>query len=105
MNDDLAVPQALALISEALRIGNTAITVGDKKVLESSANEIRGALEVLGCDPFDAVFAHSGGSNLTALLDGTIQLALVERASRAGKKRFCCIRCDSRWSNRPWNYH
>ena len=88
MNDDLAVPQALALISEALRIGNTAITVGDKKVLESSANEIRGALEVLGCDPFDAVFAHSGGSNLTALLDGTIQLALVERASARERKDF-----------------
>ncbi|MEK6648711.1 MAG: cysteine--tRNA ligase [Actinomycetota bacterium] len=88
MNDDLAVPQALALISEALRIGNTAITVGDKKVLESSANEIRGALEVLGCDPFDAVFAHIGESDLTVVLDGTIQLALAQRASARARKDF-----------------
>lgn len=88
MNDDLAVPQALALISEALRIGNSAITAGDKKVLESSANEIRGALEVLGCDPFDPTFAHTGGSDLTALLDGTIQLVLTERASARARKDF-----------------
>lgn len=88
MNDDLAVPQALALISEALRIGNSAITAGDKKVLESSANEIRGALEVLGCDPFDPAFAHTGGNDLTALLDGAIQLVLTERASARARKDF-----------------
>lgn len=88
MNDDLAVPQALALISEALRVGNSAITAGDKKVLESSANEIRGALEVLGCDPFDPAFTHAGASDLTALLDGAIQLALTERASARARKDF-----------------
>jgi cysteinyl-tRNA synthetase len=57
MNDDLAVPQALAGISEALRLGNIAITAGDKSGIASSANEIRGALEILGCDPFDPAFA------------------------------------------------
>ena len=41
MNDDLAVPQALAGISEALRIGNSAITAGDKAVIATSANERR----------------------------------------------------------------
>ena len=57
MNDDLAVPQALAGISEALRLGNIAVTAGDKRGITQSANEIRGALEVLGCDPFDPAFA------------------------------------------------
>ena len=62
MNNDLAVPEALAGISEALRCGNIAITAGDKAAIAASANEIRGALDVLGCDPFDPAFASAGGS-------------------------------------------
>ena len=89
MNDDLAVPAALASISEALRAGNSAITAGDKAVIKSAANEIRGALEILGCDPFDAVFASSGGSDdMTAALDGTIKLALEQRAAARERKDF-----------------
>jgi cysteinyl-tRNA synthetase len=89
MNDDLAVPAALASISEALRAGNSAITAGDKAVIKSSADEIRGALEILGCDPFDAVFASSGGSDdMTAALDGTIKLALEQRAAARERKDF-----------------
>jgi cysteinyl-tRNA synthetase len=89
MNDDLAVPAALASISEALRVGNSAITAGDKAVIASAANEIRGALEILGCDPFDAVFASSGGNDdMTAALDGTIKLALEQRAAARERKDF-----------------
>ena len=51
MNDDLAVPTALASISESLKVGNNAITAGDKAVIAQAANEIRGALSILGCDP------------------------------------------------------
>ncbi|MEN9454095.1 MAG: hypothetical protein RLZZ19_582, partial [Actinomycetota bacterium] len=53
MNDDLAVPQALALISEWLRAGNTALTAGNKAEIAKNAAHIRGALSILGCDPFD----------------------------------------------------
>ena len=88
MNDDLAVPTALAGISEALRLGNSAITSGDKAVISSSANEIRGALEVLGCDPFDPAFATSGGADLNGALDGVIQLALAQRAAARDRKDF-----------------
>ena len=89
MNDDLAVPQALAGISEALRLGNIAITSGDKSGIANSANEIRGALEVLGCDPFDSAFATAGGSeDLTSALDGTIKLALEQREAARVRKDF-----------------
>ena len=88
MNDDLAVPAALATISENLRSGNQAITDNDKVAISKNAKEIRGALEVLGCDPFDAVFATSGGSDLSAALDGTIKLALAERAAARERKDF-----------------
>jgi len=89
MNDDLAVPQALAGISEALRLGNIAITAGDKSGIAQSANEIRGALEVLGCDPFDPVFATAGaGDDMTSALDGTIKLALAQREAARVRKDF-----------------
>ena len=89
MNEDLAVPQALAGISEALRLGNIAITAGEKSSIATSANEIRGALEVLGCDPFDSAFAAAGGSDdLTSALDGTIKLALEQREAARVRKDF-----------------
>ncbi len=89
LNDDLAVPTALASISEALKSGNNAITAGDKAVIASSANEIRGALDVLGCDPFDPAFAQSGtGSDMTTALDGVIQLALAQRTAARERKDF-----------------
>jgi cysteinyl-tRNA synthetase len=88
MNDDLAVPTALASISESLRTGNTAVTDGNKALIAQSANEIRGALEVLGCDPFDAAFAQSAGADLTEALDGVIQLALTQRAAARERKDF-----------------
>jgi len=89
MNDDLAVPQALAGISEALRLGNIAITAGDKSTIATSANQIRGALEILGCDPFDPAFASAGaGEDMTAALDGTIKLALAQREAARVRKDF-----------------
>ena len=88
MNEDLAVPTALAGISEALRLGNSAITSGDKGVIKASADEIRGALEILGCDPFDPAYASNGGEDLTDALDGVIQLALAQRTAARDRKDF-----------------
>jgi len=88
MNDDLAVPAALALISENLRLGNQAITDGDKKMIAKNANEIRGALQILGCDPFDSNYPQSASSHVNEALDGVIQLALKERAAARERKDF-----------------
>jgi cysteinyl-tRNA synthetase len=89
MNNDLAVPEALAGISEALRLGNIAITAMDKAGITASAAEIRGALDVLGCDPFDPAFASVGASqDLNSALDGTIKLALEQREAARVRKDF-----------------
>ena len=84
MNDDLAVPQALAFIAESMRIGNSAGQ--DKKVIAKSAGEIRGALSILGCDPKDAAFASNKSNN--AALDGLIKLALEQREAARLRKDF-----------------
>ncbi|GDX21977.1 cysteine--tRNA ligase [Actinomycetes bacterium] len=88
MNDDLAVPAGLASISENLRLGNQAITDGDKKAIAKNANEIRGALQILGCDPFDTNYPQNASGNVNAALDGVIQLALKERAAARERKDF-----------------
>ena len=87
MNNDLAVPQALADISELVRIGNTAITDKDLTALAKSASEVRGALEILGCDPFDPIFADSSNSK-SEILDGLISLALEQRSAARERKDF-----------------
>ena len=87
MNNDLAVPQALADISELVRIGNSAITENNLEALAKSASEVRGALEILGCDPFDPVFADSN-STKSEILDGLISLALEQRTAARARKDF-----------------
>ena len=87
MNNDLAVPQALADISELVRIGNTAITENDLTALAKSASEVRGALEILGCDPFDPIFADSSNSK-SEILDGLVSLALEQRNAARARKDF-----------------
>jgi cysteinyl-tRNA synthetase len=84
MNDDLAVPQALAFISESMRIGNS--SANDKKIIAKTAGEIRGALSILGCDPADPVFATGKSNN--AAMDGLIKLALEQREAARARKDF-----------------
>jgi cysteinyl-tRNA synthetase len=84
MNDDLAVPQALAFIAESMRIGNS--SPEDKKIIAKTAGEIRGALSILGCDPKDAAFA--GGKTNDSAMDGLIKLALDQREAARLRKDF-----------------
>ena len=87
MNDDLAVPAGLASISEEVRLGNTAITNNDVKALALHAGCVRGALQILGCDPYDAAFASTSGAS-TEVIDGLIALALEQREAARARKDF-----------------
>ena len=88
MNDDLAVPQGLAHIAEALRIGNIGLASGDMEILELKAGEIRGALDILGCDPYDPAFSVNDDADLETALAGTIELALAQRLAARSRKDF-----------------
>jgi cysteinyl-tRNA synthetase len=85
MNNDLAVPEALALISEWLRAGNSALSAGKSALKEASA--IRGALDILGCDPFDPNYGATA-KNLDAAVDGLIALLLEQREAARNRKDF-----------------
>ena len=88
MDDDLAVPEGLALISEWVRAGNSALSSGDSVEIERFARYIRGALEILGCDPYDPTFATSNSKKLDSAIDGLIALLLEQREAARARKDF-----------------
>ncbi|MEI6120761.1 MAG: DALR domain-containing protein, partial [Actinomycetes bacterium] len=87
MNDDLAVPAALALLSETVKSGNNALASNNLVALEVAVAEVRGTLGVLGCDPLDEAFLGSQPSNTDAI-DGLISLALQQREAARARKDF-----------------
>jgi len=87
MNEDLAVPTALAVIAEIMRNGNTALSSHDRTGVRTAAAEIRGALAILGCDPLDSNFISTNSAD-AELLDGLISLALEQRAAARARKDF-----------------
>ena len=96
MDDDLAVPQALALIHERVREGNKVLEGkldGTKRAeLLQIAGEVRAMAAVLGVDPFSDVWLEStkaaaGGSDAAmGALDILVKSELARRAeARAAK--------------------
>lgn len=87
MNDDLAVPAALAVISELVRDGNNASTAKDSATLAIKAAQVRGALSVLGCDPWDSAWINSD-SGLDEVISGLVTTLLAEREEARARKDF-----------------
>ena len=87
MDDDLAVPAALAVISELVREGNNAAAAKDLVNLSARASEVRGALAVLGCDPWDATWSHND-EGLSEVVSGLVKVLLDEREAARARKDF-----------------
>ena len=87
MNDYLAVPVALAVISELVNDGNNAATAKDLHTLNIKAAQVRGALSVLGCDPWDNSWVKSD-VGLDDVLAGLVQTLLDEREEARVRKDF-----------------
>jgi cysteinyl-tRNA synthetase len=78
MNDDLATPQALAVVHQEVRNGNNALAAGDLPAAARSAAQVRAMLDVLGLDPLSPQWAETGG-DLRGVLDALVQVALSQR--------------------------
>ena len=57
LDDDLAVPQALAVIHEAVRDGNKALEAGDTAKVAEVAGAVRAMTGVLGVDPLSETWS------------------------------------------------
>lgn len=88
MNDDLGVPQALAVLHDAVRTGNSTIEAGDITSLSASVHAVLSMLDVLGLNPFAGPWVSSGGADealrqvVDALVAGRLQARNDARAQR-----------------------
>ncbi|KJR09931.1 cysteine--tRNA ligase [Gordonia sihwensis] len=87
LDDDLAVPAALAAVHNAVREGNTALESGDGGRARQIAAQVRAMTSVLGTDPLDPHWAAEGvDDDAHAALDVLVKAELERRAqARAAK--------------------
>jgi cysteinyl-tRNA synthetase len=89
MDEDLAVPAALAAVHASVRDGNQALAASDKVAVRASLIQARAMLDVLGLDPLAAPWAGSAGGSgsggrLRDVLGSLVKLTLQQRdAARA----------------------
>jgi cysteinyl-tRNA synthetase len=87
MDDDLAVPQALAVVHDTVRAGNNALASGDTAGAAAALAAVRAMLGVLGLDPLAPPWAGSGSGSsdrLTDVVGALVKLTLEQRdAARA----------------------
>ncbi|MBQ1099037.1 cysteine--tRNA ligase [Streptomyces sp. b94] len=88
MDDDLGVPQALAVIHTTVRQGNAALAADDKEGAVARLAEVRAMLGVLGLDPLDAQWAgeSSQGEALHGVVDTLVRLVLDQREAARSRK-------------------
>ena len=85
MDDDLGVPQALAVIHETVRAGNAALDAGDADSAHIAAAQVHEMTRILGIDPTDPRW-QTGASAEASALDALVQTMIAQRAqARAAK--------------------
>lgn len=91
MDDDLGVPQALAIVHTTVRQGNSALTADDKESTVARLAELRAMLGVLGLDPLDERWSGGGtdrGEDLHGVVDSLVRLVLDQRQSARARKDY-----------------
>lgn len=84
MNDDLGVPQALAVVHDAVRAGNSALDAGDTSAAIDAARSLAAMLDVLGLGA-GASDATAGGAAASAL-DALVRTMIDQRAQARADK-------------------
>jgi cysteinyl-tRNA synthetase len=89
MDDDLGVPQALAVVHTTVRQGNSALAADDKEAAVARLAEVRAMLGVLGLDPLDEHWAGEGGErgeDLHGVVDSLVRMVLDQREAARARK-------------------
>jgi cysteinyl-tRNA synthetase len=89
MDDDFGVPQALAVLHETVRQGNSAITAHDHEAIRSLAAATRAMLDVLGVDPYaEPWITQSSSGSADSTIDALVQVAIEQRQEARARKDF-----------------
>ncbi|MGO2110216.1 MAG: cysteine--tRNA ligase [Pseudoclavibacter sp.] len=89
MLDDIAIPQALAVVHGEITRGNQAADAGDADAVAAALASVRGMLGVLGIDPRDPDWAgDDDGDAHAAALGALVEQLLEQRRSARTTKDF-----------------
>jgi len=86
MDDDLAVPQALAVLHETVRAGNAALDNEDLAAVAAARGHVLAMVEVLGINPLSAGWRAAASAPADRALSSLVDALIVDRnAARAAK--------------------
>ncbi|MFC6879972.1 MULTISPECIES: cysteine--tRNA ligase [Actinomadura] len=88
LDDDLGVPQALAVVHETVRAGNNALASGDDGAVRAALAAVRAMTGVLGLDPLDGQWTQTGGDDLRPVVDALVAVALEQRQAARARKDY-----------------
>ncbi|MBC7517930.1 MAG: cysteine--tRNA ligase [Microbacteriaceae bacterium] len=86
MDDDLAIPQALAVLHERTTAGNAALDADDRATAAICRAEVVAMVDVLGINPLAPEWQDAGSAPATAALD-TLVRSLIEHRELARADR------------------
>jgi len=87
LDNNLAVPQALAVVHETVRDGNNALASGDTAALGAALTQVRAMLGVLGLDPLSETWrAASADDDLHGVVEALVTVALDQRQAARDRK-------------------
>jgi cysteinyl-tRNA synthetase len=88
MDDDIGVPQALAVLHNTVREGNAAMADGDVTLVGEQLRQVTAMLAVLGLAVADGDRARGGAGDLRGVIDGLVALALQQRTAARERKDY-----------------
>ncbi|RSN44543.1 cysteine--tRNA ligase [Actinomadura sp. WAC 06369] len=88
MDDDLGVPQALAVLHDTVREGNGALASSDDDAVREHLAAVRAMAGVLGLDPLADEWARTGGDDLRPVVDALVGVALGQRQAARARKDY-----------------
>jgi cysteinyl-tRNA synthetase len=88
LDDDLSVPQALAVVHQAARGGNAALADGDKRAARHALAITRAMLDVLGLDPIAQWPNARSEAALTDVVDALVRVLLEQREAARVRKDY-----------------
>ncbi len=88
LDDDLGVPQALAVLHDSVRAGNTALDDGDLEAAARLREEVVAMTEVLGVNPHASHWVQHNAGAATSALSALVERLISDRAVARSSKDF-----------------
>ena len=88
MDDDLAVPQALAVVHDTIRAGNAALDDGDLAAVATARSQVVAMAQVLGLNPLDPRWGSERSEPAVAALSALVEKLIEDRNTARTAKDF-----------------